>query len=288
MDAVTKGHVFGSTRCWMYSIEWQKRGLPHAHILIWLKIKIKPDQIESIISAELPDPQQDSRLLEIISKNVIQGPCGNINPGVSCMKDDKCTKKYLRNFPDQTQTGEDGYPLYRRRSVEDGGIKAKIKLRIGQVSRTMDMEIDNRWVVTYCPLLSRIFQAHINVEHCNSVKSIKCICKYVNKDSDQAMFRLEKDGTTIDKVQRYVLGRYISSNEAVWRILGFPIHERHPTVFHLTIHLENGQRIYFTEDNPQEQVNELPNTTLTTFFLLCQKDNFSKTLLYCDIPKYYT
>ena len=31
MDALTKGHVFGQTRCWMYSVEWQKRGLPHAH-----------------------------------------------------------------------------------------------------------------------------------------------------------------------------------------------------------------------------------------------------------------
>ena len=28
--------VFGSVQCWMYSVEWQKRGLPHAHILIWL------------------------------------------------------------------------------------------------------------------------------------------------------------------------------------------------------------------------------------------------------------
>ena len=24
MDAITKGHVFGPARCWMYSIEWQK------------------------------------------------------------------------------------------------------------------------------------------------------------------------------------------------------------------------------------------------------------------------
>ncbi|GFW34180.1 helitron_like_N domain-containing protein [Trichonephila clavipes] len=34
MDFIIKHHVFGETRCWMYSIEWQKRGLPHAHILV--------------------------------------------------------------------------------------------------------------------------------------------------------------------------------------------------------------------------------------------------------------
>ena len=54
MDAIIKGHIFGPTRCWMYSIEWQNRGLPHAHILIWVKDKITSDQIDSVISAELP------------------------------------------------------------------------------------------------------------------------------------------------------------------------------------------------------------------------------------------
>jgi hypothetical protein len=43
------------------------------------------------------------------------------------------------------------------------------------------MELDNRWVVPYNPVLSRTFNAHINIEYCNSVKSIKYICKYVNR-----------------------------------------------------------------------------------------------------------
>ena len=34
-------------------------------------------------------------------------------------------------------------------------------------------EIDNGWIVPYCPLLSKTFNAHINVEYCNSVKAIK-------------------------------------------------------------------------------------------------------------------
>lgn len=31
-----------------------------------------------------------------------------------------------------------------------------------------------------------------------------------------------------------------------------------------------------------------PKTTLTAFFELCQNDNFAKTLLYCEVPAYYT
>jgi hypothetical protein len=107
------------------------------------------------------------------------------------MKGGKCTKRYPRQLLDDTQTGDDEYPLYRRRRLENGGIKAKIKTKIG--NSYQEIEIDNKWVVPYCPLLSWIFQAHINVEYCNSVKSNKYICKYVNKGSDQSMFGLEKD-----------------------------------------------------------------------------------------------
>ncbi|GFX89913.1 helitron_like_N domain-containing protein [Trichonephila clavipes] len=50
MDFIIKHHVFGETRCWMYSIEWQKRGLPHAHILVWLINKFR--QIKLIKSSQ--------------------------------------------------------------------------------------------------------------------------------------------------------------------------------------------------------------------------------------------
>ncbi|KIH43787.1 hypothetical protein ANCDUO_26201, partial [Ancylostoma duodenale] len=124
MDVITKSHIYGETRCWLYSVEWQKRGLPHAHILIWLKDKIHPTQIDSIISAEIPNPDQVPGLFEKITKNMIHGPCGPLNPNSPCMKDRKCTKKYPREFIQETQNGNDGYPLYRRRRPEEGGFTA--------------------------------------------------------------------------------------------------------------------------------------------------------------------
>lgn len=59
MDVLTKYRVFGDTRCYMYSVEWQKRGLPHAHILIWLLNKLHSNEVDDIISAEIPDPLTD-------------------------------------------------------------------------------------------------------------------------------------------------------------------------------------------------------------------------------------
>ena len=81
-----------------------------------------------------------------------------------CMKDKLCSKMFPRQFFKVTQTETNGYPLYRRRKPEDGEKIAKIK------RKSEDVEIDNRWIVPYSPLLLRMFDSHINVECCNSVK----------------------------------------------------------------------------------------------------------------------
>ena len=71
-------------------------------------------------------------------------------------------------------------------------------------------------------------------------------------------------------------------------MFNFPIHERYPTVVHLSVHLENGQRIHFTEENLHHKIESHTNSTLTAFIQLCQEDEFAKTLLYVNVPKYYT
>ena len=54
---LTKGEAFGEVRCYMYFVEWQKRGLPHAHILLWLKNKKSPNDIDKFICADCRDPR---------------------------------------------------------------------------------------------------------------------------------------------------------------------------------------------------------------------------------------
>lgn len=281
MDFIVKHNVFGETRCWMYSVEWQKRGLPHAHILIWLVEKIRPNEVDAVISAEIPNVQVDPGLHEVVIKNMIHGPCGTLNQNSPCMMDGKCSKRYPRTLISETITGNDGYPLYRRRSTGEKGKSTIVKLN------QQDIEIDNRWIVPYSPILSKTFKAHINVESCHSVKSIKYICKYVTKGSDMAVIGIGAENSN-DEVTQYQMGRYVSSNEAVWRIFSFPIHERHPSVVHLAVHLENGQRVYFTAQNAVQRAAQPPSTTLTSFFETCQNDDFAQTLLYSEMPKYYT
>ncbi|GKC26310.1 DNA helicase PIF1, ATP-dependent [Tanacetum coccineum] len=62
LDDLTKKHVFGESRGVVYVLEFQKRGLPHAHILLWLEKHCKcktPSDIDDIISAKIPSLVDD-------------------------------------------------------------------------------------------------------------------------------------------------------------------------------------------------------------------------------------
>jgi len=109
-----KDEVFGPTVAQIHVIEFQKRGLPHAHILIILKPEFQPTtpaQIDMAISEELPDPEMDPEwMFETISKCMLHGPCGPAFPNVPCMQDGRCLKGYPRPFRNETSLDENGYP----------------------------------------------------------------------------------------------------------------------------------------------------------------------------------
>ena len=69
--------AFEELQAWLYSIDFQKRGLPHAHLLLWLKgkCKIPPNSITTVF-AEIPDRIIDPHLYSILTANMIHGPCG--------------------------------------------------------------------------------------------------------------------------------------------------------------------------------------------------------------------
>ena len=80
---------------------------------------------------------------------------------------------------------------------------------------------------------------------------------------------------------------YLSSNEAIWRIFEFPIHEYYPAIIRLNVHLENQVWIYFNELNIIDRISTPKLTQLTAFFILCQEDGFARTLIFEEIPIYY-
>jgi hypothetical protein len=74
-------------------MEFQKRGLPHIHILVCLKGNMKgqhPSFIDSIICAEIPDRLFDPMGYNLVDEFMVHGPCGELNKKCPCMKDNKC------------------------------------------------------------------------------------------------------------------------------------------------------------------------------------------------------
>ncbi|KAF1868073.1 hypothetical protein Lal_00034015 [Lupinus albus] len=115
-----KIHVLGKILAYMYTIEFQKRGLPHAHLLIFLHPSYKyptPDDIDRIICVENPNQSDNPKLHNFFKSRTIHGPCGSSNRYFPCMKDGKCSRYFPKKFSQTTVVDEDGYPLYRRRDI---------------------------------------------------------------------------------------------------------------------------------------------------------------------------
>ena len=168
----------------MYVVEYHKRGLPHAHILLIVSDDDRlrtPEDVDQIISAEIPtipesltDEAKDQcrQLRDIVLKCMIHGPCGNRNRNSPCMIDGKCSKGFPKQFQMCTSWNKrSSYPTYRRRSPDSGGETAIVG----------DYLVDNQFVVPYNPFLSLKYAAHINVEACVSPFAAKYLFLYINK-----------------------------------------------------------------------------------------------------------
>ena len=282
LDALKKDlkeGVLGEQVAFVDVIEFQKRGLPHCHMLLHLGNESKlrhADDIDSLISAQIPDPEEEPELYEIIKSCMIHGPCGHLNERSPCMKDGQCSKNFPKQFSEETVMNVNGYPLYARTDN-------------GRTVRVRNIDLDNRWVVPYNPYLSKKYSAHINVEACVSIKSIKYLYKYIYKGYDVAHVEMN-ERIDHDEVQTFLDCRYVSAPEAAWRLFCFPMHSQSHSVIRLHVHLPNFQQVFFRDGEEAAAVEraENRNTMLTAWFELNRRDPQAREILYCDLPYHYT
>ncbi|XP_045820117.1 uncharacterized protein LOC123913423 [Trifolium pratense] len=278
-----KGQFFGRVVASMYTIEFQKRGLPHAHILLWLDPQDKlttAAAIDSVICAELPDKKLFPKLYSTVTNFMIHGPCGNGFTESPCMKDHhRCSKFYPKKFVSHTSFDPSGYPIYRRRDSGHTVIKKEAIL-------------DNRSVVPYNPKLMMKYQAHVNIEYCNKSNCIKYLFKYINKGVDRVTATLHKsDDECVDEIQQYYDCRFLSPSESIWRIFAYKIHFRWPPVTRLTFHTEGNQRVVFNDSSNLEKVLK-SNSEKGTMFLAWMAANRQypqgRHLTYAQFPTLFT
>ncbi|XP_074303613.1 uncharacterized protein LOC141638064 [Silene latifolia] len=287
MKDLTQRAFFGRILAAIYTVEFQKRGLPHAHICLFLRPEDKHPQasdIGKIISAEIPDKDEDPIGYAAVMQHMVHGPCGERNLKSPCMVGGKCSKYYPRPFCSNTTVSDDGYPEYRRRQNE----------RMGEKNQ---LAVDNRFIVPYNIDLLVKYQAHLNVEWCNKHRSVKYLFKYMSKGPDMTLASIQEiRGNTnepnakdkpIDEIETFLQCRYVSASEACWRMFAFEIQYKDPPVQRLCYHLEDEQPIVFEDsESPNtvlERVGEA-KTTLTEWMATNSENEDACLLTYADFP----
>jgi hypothetical protein len=228
-DLVDEG-VLGKHRAHTYVVEFQKRGLPHAHILLIVDEEDKPKTIAEIdqrVSAELPDKAAQPDLWNAVTTHMFHGPCGTTKKDAPCMNEEgDCTKDYPKEYSENTERVEDGYPIYKRPNN-------------GREFMRGAFRFDNTRIVPYNPYLLQKYQCHLNVEIVNSIRAIKYMYKYTYKGHDRAAMDLAEETGGGDEIRDYLDARYVGPAESAWRLFEFPMHGKSHTIERLPVHRLN-------------------------------------------------
>ena len=119
IEDIEKKEIFGKTKALVGTLEQQKRkGLHHSHNLIILEseyVPRSPEDIDKIVTAEIPDPLTNPKLHATITKNNMHGPCGKLKVNSPCMDTKEngvkfCTKEFPKALQKETTMTEYSYP----------------------------------------------------------------------------------------------------------------------------------------------------------------------------------
>ncbi|GJR33334.1 DNA helicase [Tanacetum coccineum] len=186
MNFLRDAQRFGKTVAVLYTVEFQKRGLPHCHTLLWIDESArvrKEEDIDVYISAELPPEDVDPECYRVVLELMMHGPCGLAYPSASCTQNStRCKKYFPKEYCNQTYTDKSGFVHYKRRDT-------------CVTTSRQNVELDNRYVVPYNKKLLMIFYAYINVEYFGWTTLIKYLFKYISEGTDRIVARMFRNHT---------------------------------------------------------------------------------------------
>ena len=207
------GKYFGQQHRPIYElrvIEYQQRGLPHAHMVFQLDNipdwKTEKDKltiwIDENINANYPviDSSSSPRLLRVhslIDTHMVH-KCYKGESGCIDEKTGVCKRGFSCNFMQKrTVLDERGFPHYKRNTEEDC------------------------LVVPHNTLILEDVDAHVNVEYTGSTYCVIYLYKYLFKGRKKVKATFSKKGKPTDEIEAYVKGRYMCAMDAMWRTYGY-------------------------------------------------------------------
>lgn len=290
VDLLFKDSVLGEATALVGVVEYQKRGLPHAHLLVWVDTCFKPttpSALDMVCSAVIPDIDTQPKLYELVVKQSMH-PCCEKQRNAQCKRKTKDGKwKCKSNFPKPFHPVSvvDSRMAYATPMRPDDGRKKvatdedrAIVRRLTKNPKAEPYEPTNQYVVTYNPFLTATFNSHVNIEPVASHHAIKYLYKYLHKrdpdshvkfvthDADQ---NPAKKPDLTEKVMKQVNKVQMGSVEAAAHLLGSKMFHSNPPVMLLAVHEEGGQYVYYHASDDEQTLKDKAAakvTTLEAFF----------------------
>ncbi|KAJ8872567.1 hypothetical protein PR048_026173 [Dryococelus australis] len=117
MDDIHKKQTLGKVSAYTYTIKFQKRGLPHAHILIILdkgdKIAMS-EAFDETVRAYIPVREVMASLYDLVNTHMLHTKCGTSAP---CFRDGSCRFQFPKAFCGETLLHYRGFVQYRRPDI---------------------------------------------------------------------------------------------------------------------------------------------------------------------------
>nr|XP_043619865.1 uncharacterized protein LOC122591678 [Erigeron canadensis] len=252
INEVKNDQIFGPLKAVIYTVEFQKRGLPHAHICLFLS----PDH-------KFPTATHVDQLSMYGS-----------------------TRMHQKISKDETSVDDDGYPVYRRRNtgrtVEKNGVPLDNRFVVpynASLLRKYQCHMNVEWC-NQSGSIKYLFK-YINKGPDRVTTAIYETSQQKDKDCTEKI---------VDEVKNYLDCRYVSACEAAWRIHGYDIHYRWPPVEILPFHDKDKQTIVYDENANLCDVVTNPTVKQSMFIQwmkLNKVDPFARTLLYVNFPRHY-
>ena len=269
---IKNSKIFGEVKGILWRDEYQKRGLPHCHVLLWTNFDTTDmHEIDKIITCRLPLPdpffenETKRKMLYDLSKTFMTHTCTERCRGT----DGKCCYGYPKKINQETKVVNERIEFARNPGDEN--------------------------IVPHSPKLLSLFRAHIDVEPVLSTSSIGYVLKYATKNSDEgsvSFHQIKYCGTPVsphDSLRRYAATHVVSAPEAYNAISGIQRQGMEPTVKLIPIH-EEGKRIIYTKkaatDEEIAQKFDESMSKLERYFARPKTAEFSNLLL-CEYYSFY-
>jgi hypothetical protein len=178
---------FGTCVAYVRAVEFQKRGLPHAHIVMWLANAEKitePGHVDAIVTAEIPNPVTHPKSYAAVKEFMLHNKCGDGKPLAKCKSaaTGNCSKEFPQPVCDNTILVNQRKRCELRRRAGGHVIDNKGEL------------FNSTWMVaTNLPLLVTE-DCHVNVLPVTSNGCIKYLFSYLLKGSDALVMQASERG----------------------------------------------------------------------------------------------